>query len=284
VATRAALVTGASSGIGRATALELARSGFTVFAGVRKPEDGEAVQSEAHGELEPVLIDVTDTEQIEAAVERISERTRGRGLTALVNNAGSAHSGAIEFLDLDDLRQQLEVNLIGQIAVTQKMLPMLRSNRGRIANVTSIGGIVATPYMAPYCASKFALEAVTDCLRSELKPWGIEVIAIEPGSIATDIWDRGIDTANAARAKLPAEGERLYGQAFEAMTRVSAETGERGIPPEEAARVIHKALTVKRPRARYLVGRDAVGMKAASALLPDKAWDALVRRQLKLPG
>ena len=283
MSTRAALVTGASSGIGRATALELARSGFTVFAGVRKPEDGESVQSEAHGELEPVLIDVTDESQIEAAAETIRERTRGRGLTALVNNAGSAHTGAIEFLDLDSLRHQLDVNLIGHIAVTQKMLPMLRSNKGRIANVTSIGGLVATPFMGPYCASKFALEAVSDCLRSELKPWGIEVIAIEPGSVATDIWDRGIENAQAARDKLPEDGERLYGRAFETMQRVSAETGERGIPAEEVARVIHKALTVKRPRARYLVGRDAIGMKAASSVLPDKTWDALVRQQLKLP-
>jgi len=283
MAVRAALVTGASSGIGRATALELARAGFTVFAGVRKPEDGEAVQSEAHGELEPVLIDVTDAAQIEAAVELIRERTRGRGLTALVNNAGSAHSGAIEFLDLDNLRHQLEVNLIGHIAVTQAMLPMLRANQGRIVNITSIGGLVATPFMAPYCASKFALEAVCDCLRTELKPWGIEVIAVEPGSIATDIWDRGVANAEQAREQMPPEGERLYGEAFDTMARVSAETGERGIPPQEVARVIHKALTVKRPRARYLVGRDAKGMKAGNALLPDKAWDAVVRRTLKLP-
>ena len=283
MAVRAALVTGASSGIGRATALELARAGFTVFAGVRKPEDGEAVQAEAHGELEPILIDVTDAAQIEAAVERIRERTRGGGLTALVNNAGSAHSGAIEFLDLDNLRHQLEVNLIGHIAVTQAMLPMLRSNRGRIVNITSIGGLVATPFMAPYCASKFALEAVCDCLRTELKPWGIEVIAVEPGSVATDIWDRGVANAEDAREKMPEEGERLYGEAFETMARVSTGTGERGIPPQEVARVIHKALTVKRPRARYLVGRDAKGMKTASALLPDKLWDAAVRRTLKLP-
>jgi NAD(P)-dependent dehydrogenase (short-subunit alcohol dehydrogenase family) len=283
MAAGAALVTGASSGIGRATALELARSGFTVFAGVRKAADGEAVQSEAHGELEPLLIDVTDADQIGAAAEKIRERTRGAGLTALVNNAGSAHSGPLEFVDLDDLRLQLDVNLVGQVAVTQAMLPMLRANKGRIVNITSIGGLVSTPFFGPYCASKFGLEAVSDCLRSELKPWGIEVIAIEPGSIATDIWDRGVANAEDARARMPEEVERLYGEALDTMARVGTETGERGIPPQEVARVIHKALTVKRPRARYLVGRDAVGMKTASSLLPDKVWDALVRRTLKLP-
>ena len=278
---RAALVTGASSGIGRATALLLARSGFTVFAGVRKAEDGERVQSEAQGELEPLLLDVTDPEQTAAAVEQIKQR--GRGLTALVNNAGAAHSGPLEFIDLADLRRQLEVNLVGQIAVTQAMLPLLRPNTGRIANVTSIGGLVATPFMGPYCASKFALEAVSDCLRTELKPWDIKVIAIEPGSAATEIWERGVATAEDARERMPEEAERLYGEALDTMRTVTTETGERGIPAEEVARVIHKALTVRRPRARYLVGRDAIGMKLGSALLPDKVWDAAVRRTLKLP-
>ncbi len=281
---RTALVTGASSGIGRATALLLARSGFTVLAGVRRPSDGESVQTEAHGELEPLLLDVTDAGQIEAAVERIRELTAGSGLTALVNNAGVAHSGPLEFIDLDDFRAQLEVNLIGQLAVTQAMLPMLRASGGRIVNITSVGGLVATPFMAPYSASKFALEAVSDCLRSELRPWGVEVIAIEPGSVATDIWDRGIANATAARERMPGEAEQLYGPALDKMIRASTEMGARGIPPEEAARVIHKALTVRRPRARYLVGRDAVGLKWASRLLPDKLWDAAMRRAMKLPS
>ncbi len=284
MSTRVALVTGASTGIGRATALLLARSGFTVFAGVRRETDGESVQSEAQGELQPLLLDVTDAGRVAAAAERIREETRGGGLTALVNNAGAAHTGPIEFIDLDDFREQLEVNLTGQLAVTQAMLPMLRENGGRIVNITSVGGLVATPFMAPYCASKFALEAVSDSLRGELKPWGVEVIAVEPGSVATEIWGRGIANAKAARERMPAEAESLYGEALEAMIRVSGEMAARGIPPEEAARVIHKALTVRRPRARYLVGRDAHAMKWASRLLPDKAWAALVRRSMKLPG
>ena len=279
---RTALVTGASTGIGRATALELARCGFAVLAGVRKPEDGEALQTSATGELEPVIIDVTDAASIEAAAAKVSEQADG-GLAGLVNNAGIAYTGPLEFVALDDLRHQLEVNLIGQLAVTQAMLPELRAASGRIVNVTSIGGLVATPFFGPYVASKFALEAVSDCLRIELRPWGIETIAIEPGSAATEIWDSGQAIADETRARMGAEAERLYGAALDQTQRISAATGARGIPPEEVARVIQKALTVRRPRARYTVGRDAIGMKFASRLLPDRLWDRIVARSLKLP-
>ena len=279
---RTALVTGASTGIGRATALELARCGFAVLAGVRKPEDGEALQTSATGELEPVIIDVTDAASIEAAAAKVSEQAGG-GLAGLVNNAGIAYTGPLEFVALDDLRHQLEVNLIGHLAVTQAMLPELRKARGRIVNVTSIGGLVATPFFGPYVASKFALEAVSDCLRVELRPWGIETIAIEPGSAATEIWDSGQSIADETRARMGDEAERLYGEALDQTQRISAATGARGIPPEEVARVIHKALTVRRPRARYTVGRDAIGMKFASRLLPDRLWDRIVARSLKLP-
>ncbi|MGB2851912.1 MAG: SDR family oxidoreductase [Solirubrobacterales bacterium] len=279
---RTALVTGASTGIGRATALELARCGFAVLAGVRKPEDGEALQTSATGEMEPVIIDVTDAASIEAAAAKVSEQAGG-GLAGLVNNAGIAYTGPLEFVALDDLRHQLEVNLIGQLAVTQAMLPELRAASGRIVNVTSIGGLVATPFFGPYVASKFALEAVSDCLRIELRPWGIETIAIEPGSATTEIWDSGQSIADETRARMGDEAERLYGAALDQTQRISAQTGARGIPPEEVARVIHKALTVRRPRARYTVGRDAVGMKFASRLLPDKLWDRIVARSLKLP-
>ncbi len=279
---RTALVTGASTGIGRATALELARCGFAVLAGVRKPEDGEALQTSATGELEPVIIDVTDAASIEAAAATVSEQAGG-GLAGLVNNAGVAYTGPLEFVALDDLRHQLEVNLIGHLAVTQAMLPELRKARGRIVNVTSIGGLVATPFFGPYVASKFALEAVSDCLRVELRPWGIETIAIEPGSAATEIWDSGQSIADETRARMGDEAERLYGEALDQTQRISAATGARGIPPEEVARVIHKALTVRRPRARYTVGRDAIGMKFASRLLPDRLWDRIVARSLKLP-
>lgn len=280
---RIALVTGASTGIGRATALELARAGFLVFAGVRKPEDGEALVAEAQGELEPVLLDVTDPEAIERAAALIAQRGGERGLAALVNNAGVAYTGPLEFVPLDDFRRQLEVNLIGQLAVTRAVLPQLRLAGGRIVNVTSIGGLVATPFFGAYCASKFALEAVSDCLRTELRPWGIKTIAIEPGSISTEIWSRGQSIADELRERTEPQVEELYGEALAQTEKVSAATGARGIPPEEVARTIHKAITVRRPRARYLVGRDAREMKLASRLLPDRLFDRLVARSLKLP-
>jgi NAD(P)-dependent dehydrogenase (short-subunit alcohol dehydrogenase family) len=280
---RAVLVTGASTGIGRATALELARCGFHVFAGVRRPVDGESVQTEAAGELEPLIIDVTDGEAIAAAAVEIEGHTGGAGLSGLVNNAGVAYAGPLEFVPLDDVRRQLEVNLIGQLAVIRAMLPQLRTARGRIVNVTSIGGLVATPFYGPYCTSKFGLEAVSDCLRGELRPWGIRTVAIEPGSVATEIWNRGQEIADELRGRMEPEAEGLYGRAIDRISQISAETGARGIPPEEVARTIHKALTVNRPRARYTVGRDALAMKAASRLLPDRVWDALVARSLKLP-
>lgn len=280
---RAALVTGASSGIGRATALELARAGFHVFAGVRRAEDGDAVQTEAHGELEPLMLDITDEGAIAAAAAEIERRSQSGGLAALVNNAGSAHAGPLEFVPLDDIRAQLEVNLIGQLAVTRALLPQLRRNRGRIVNVTSIGGLVATPFYGPYCASKFALEALGDCLRTELRPWGIRTITVEPGSVATGIWERGRRNADEMRERMAPEGEELYREAIDRVIEISAETEARGIPPEEVARTIHRAITARRPRARYLVGRDARAMKAASRLLPDRLFDALVARALKLP-
>jgi NAD(P)-dependent dehydrogenase (short-subunit alcohol dehydrogenase family) len=280
---RTALVTGASTGIGRATALLLAREGYSVLAGVRKPGDGESLRDDAHGELEPVILDVTDPDAIEAALGAVRENSRGGGLAALVNNAGAAHTGPLEFVPLDDMRRQMEVNLIGQLAVTKAMLPALRQSKGRIVNVTSIGGLVTTPFYGPYCASKYALEAASDALRTELRPWGIRTIIIEPGSVATEIWSSGQTIADKARGEMPPDVEQLYGEALDAVTRISAETGARGIPPEEAARVIHKALAARWPRARYLVGRDAYGMKYASRLLPDRVWDAMVRRTLKLP-
>jgi NAD(P)-dependent dehydrogenase (short-subunit alcohol dehydrogenase family) len=277
---RSALITGCSSGIGRATALRLDAAGWRVLAGVRKQADADSLAAAGSERLEPLILDIGDAGTVAAAGERANA---GGGLDALVNNAGIAYSGPLEFVPLDDLRQQLEVNLIGHLAVTQAALPALRQARGRIVNVTSIGGIVATPFFGPYNASKFALEALSDCLRVELRPWGIKTIAVEPGSIATEIWASGAENSRRMRETMSPDAEGLYGRAMEAMERAATETGERGIPPERAAETIEKALTARRPRARYLLGRDARGMAAASRLLPAGAYDRLVARTLKLP-
>jgi NAD(P)-dependent dehydrogenase (short-subunit alcohol dehydrogenase family) len=277
---RSALITGCSSGIGRATALRLDAAGWRVFAGVRRETDGDALVADASERLEPLIIDIGDPESVRAAGERASG---GGGLDALVNNAGIAYSGPLEFVPLDDLRHQLEINLVGHLAVTQAALPALRRARGRIVNITSIGGVVATPFFGPYNASKFALEALSDCLRVELRPWGIKTIAIEPGSIDTGIWASGAENARRMQETMSPDARQLYGRAMEAMERAATETGERGIPPERAAERIERALNARRPRARYLVGRDAKGMAAASRLLPAGAYDRLVARNLKLP-
>ena len=286
------LITGCSTGIGRATALHLAERGFTVLAGVRRPEQGEALAAESAGRttatagtLQPLIIDVADADSVSSAAAGADEIAGAGGLTALVNNAGVAVSGPLEFVPLDDFRRQLEVNLVGQLAVTRAMLPALRrtGGGGRVINITSIGGLVATPFYGPYCASKFALEALSDCLRVELRPWGIETVAIEPGSIATEIWASGQDIFDEMRGRMDPAALELYGDATRALERISAETGARGIPAETVAHAIERAIVARRPRARYLVGRDARGMAAAKRLLPARVFDRIIARTLKLP-
>src|SRR5688500_3137446 len=183
----AVVITGASTGIGHACALDLDSHGCHVFAGVRREEDAERLRSE-RAFIEPVRIDVTDADSIASARDRVGEAVGAAGLAGLVNNAGIAVPGPLEHLPIDELRRQLEVNLVGQVAVTQAFIPMLRTSRGRIVNIGSIGGRVALPMLGPYAASKHAIEGVSDSLRRELPPWGIEVSVVRPGPIATEIW------------------------------------------------------------------------------------------------
>ena len=279
---RVALITGCSTGIGRATALRLDASGWSVYGGVRRQEDADSLAAAGSERLTPLIIDVTDQGSIAAAAERV-EAESAAGLGALVNNAGVAYTGPLEFVPLDELRNQLEVNVTGHVAITQALIPALRRARGRIVNITSIGGIVATPFFGPYNASKYALEAISDCLRVELRPWGIETIAIEPGSISTEIWSSGLEQFDRTEERMPAEAQTLYGKAIKGLRRAARETGERGIPADHAAAVIEKALVVSRPRARYLIGRDARVMATLSRVLPDRLWDRAIGRIMGLP-
>lgn len=279
-----ALVTGASTGIGRATALELAEQGFEVFGTVRRKADGERLSESSGGGVTPLTLDVTKPRTISSARAKLEKATGDDGLAALVNNAGVAIAGPLETLPLEEFRNQIEINLTGHLAVTQAMLPMLRAGRGRIVNITSIGGLVAYPFSGPYHASKWGLEALSDALRAELAPWGIDVIVVEPGSIATEIWSRGIDKAGAVRERLGAETEALYGEAMDAMTETMRKTGEAGIPPAKVAKVIARALTARRPKTRYLVGKDARGAIAGKRILPDRAFDKIVVKTTGIPG
>jgi NAD(P)-dependent dehydrogenase (short-subunit alcohol dehydrogenase family) len=277
----AVLVTGASSGIGRATVLRLEGAGWDVFAGVRDPAAGDALVRAASGAgtLEPVPLDVTDQESIAASQARITERMGAQGLRGLVNNAGIGVGGVLEFVPLEDLRQVLEVNVTGQVAVTQAMLPLLRSGTGRIVFTSSDNGRWAPPYMGPYAASKFALEAVGDALRLELRRSKIPVSIVEPGSIKTSIWDKGLDGVD--ELDLPEESESLYGD-VPGVLRNALEQGKRNaIPAERVADAIHHALTAHRPKTRYRVGRDARAMIMLRAILPDRAFDFAVSRAMR---
>src|SRR5208282_3844521 len=208
----AVVITGASTGIGEACALRLDKLGYRVFAGIRKAADGESLRRRASERLVPFHLDVSDETEVEQAA-----RTVGGGLAGLVNNAGIVVGGMLEFLPLDALRHQLEVNVIGQIAVTQAFLTSLRKARGRIVNIGSLSGLISSPFSGPYCASKFALEALTDSLRLELRPWKIHVSIVEPGFIQTPIANKSLAAADAFRGRLPAEALQLYGPSMRAV-------------------------------------------------------------------
>ena len=269
------LVTGASTGIGEAAAMHLTGLGFDVVAGVRKAEDEDRLRAAG---LDTVRLDVTDSAHIAALREQFAERP----LAGLVNNAGVAVAGPLEFLPIDNFRQQIEINLIGQVAVTQAVLPALRRGGGRILNVTSIGGRIAFPFTGAYHASKFGLEGVSDTLRRELDGQGVAVIVIEPGGVKTPIWRKGTAVADEMAASMPPEAERLYGRLRDAIRAESVKIAERtGLEPSAVAEVIGTALTTSRPKTRYLVGRDAKSQWAIAKRVPDRVMDRLIARAMR---
>jgi len=272
------LITGASTGIGRATALRLDRAGWRVFAGVRKREDAEALRAAGGERLTPLILDVTEAGQIAAAAATVEAGAGGR-LDGLVNNAGVAIPGPLETLAIEDFRRQIEVNMTAHVAVTQAMLPSIRAARGRVVFISSIGGRVAFPLTGAYHAAKFGVEAVGDIFRQELRPWGIKVSIVEPGSIDTPIWERGERTADQLATP---EREALYGEAVDRYRKVIKDTAERGIPAEKVAEVIERALTANRPRSRYLVGLEAKLGARLRQWLPTPVFDRVVRRQMNL--
>ncbi|HEX9378253.1 MAG TPA: SDR family oxidoreductase [Gaiellaceae bacterium] len=263
---RAALVTGASSGIGAACAIRLAGAGWRVFAGVRRAGDAPAGTEE-------ILLDVTNEDQVRAAAERIGE------LHGLVNNAGIALAMPLEFIPLAELRRQLEVNVVGQVLVTQAFLPQLRRTRGRIVFVGSIAGQSALPFLGPYAASKHALEAVADTLRLELRPFGVDVSLVQPGTIKTPIWTKSAKVADELANGAGAELAGLYGERIAAFREVALRRGANGASAEEVARAIEEALTMERPRTRKLVGLDAK-VRAGVERLPDRLRDRVYERVL----
>lgn len=274
------LITGASKGIGRACAFYLQEKGWRVFAGVRKRADADSLTEESSGEILPVFIDVTKEEMIASTAKTIATEIGEAGLQGLVNNAGIALYGPLEFLPLDDYRKQFEINVLGQIAVTQAFLPHIREGQGRIVNIASMSGRFASPFLSPYSSSKFAFEAISDALRRELTPWEIHVAVIEPGSIATPIWEKTQSQGEALKASLPASAWELYGDILQKADQISAQNAARSLPPRRVAQAVAHALSARRPRTRYPVGLDSWGLSLAARLLPDRMLDWLTRIRL----
>jgi NAD(P)-dependent dehydrogenase (short-subunit alcohol dehydrogenase family) len=282
-ASGAVVVTGASTGIGRATALLLDKKGYRVFAGVRKDEDAKSLKEAGSDLLKPIKIDVTKGRSIATAARNVKRALGDEGLVGLVNNAGVGGGGPVEFIPIDDFRNTLEVNVVGQVAVTQAFLPLIRKAKGTVVFIASIGGRIAAPFLSPYNASKFAVEALGDSLRREVLPWGIDVVVVEPGTIATEIWSKGKDALADTTEVMSPDAVRLYGPQLQAWAKSFMGEGDtQGISPDKVARVIHKGIAKDKPKPRYLVGTDAkIGAKM-NAVVPTRTFDKMARRRFGL--
>jgi NAD(P)-dependent dehydrogenase (short-subunit alcohol dehydrogenase family) len=273
------LLTGASRGIGRATTLRLARAGWTVYATVRSAADGEELVAEAAGAaVHPLQLEVTSDEQIAALDAALPER-----LDAIVNNAGVVVSGPLETLSAADLREQFDVNVVGAVALTNLVLPRLRASHGRIVFVSSLSGVISTPMTGAYNASKFALEAIADAWRLELRPWGVKVILVEPAMTDTDLWRKAPETLEAEAAEMSAEHRELYAEHLDGMRKTVPRMQKMAKPVDTVAAAIEKALTAARPRARYPVGTDVRVQAALSGVTPDRVKDAAFARLTGTP-
>jgi NAD(P)-dependent dehydrogenase (short-subunit alcohol dehydrogenase family) len=279
----AVLVTGASSGIGRACSLALARQGFHVFAGVRQPQDGQALAQDVVGRITPVLLDVTIADSVHAAAGEVAKTTGGAGLVALVNNAGIGLPGPIEALPIEALRRQYEVNVFGQVAVTQAFLPLLRIARGRIINIGSIGDRLTMPFGAALTSSKWALASLTEGLRLELRPWGIHVVLIEPASIHTEAVDKMEAETEQTLAGFDQRARDRYAKSFRAMTRSALARERNGSPPDVVAQCVVHAIMTPKPKTRYLVGKHARTLALVARWAPDRLFDLLRLRLFGLP-
>lgn len=278
------VITGASTGIGRACALAMDKRGWQVFAGVRTEADATSLKDEASERLTPRMLDVTDPNSIRDAAESVAAAVGDDGLTGLVNNAGIAVAGPLEFLPIDDIRRQFEINVVGLVAITQAFLPLIRKATGRIVHMGSVSGSFAVPFAGPYSASKHALEAITDAMRIELAPWRIHVALIKPGAVATPIWNKGAAEANERLERMPPETSRYYAAAIERMRGLAAHEAKIGIAPEKVAAVVAHALTAAKPRTRYVLGPQAGLRVTLSKLISDRTRDRLVVKQTGLPG
>ena len=281
--TRNIFITGASSGIGRATALRLARNGWRVFATVRRETDARAIQEEANGTLESVRMDLGDRDSIAAAARDVKVRLNGGGLDGLFNNAGIGGISPVECTPLDALREIYEINLFGQIAVIQAFLPLVRLAKGRIVNTGSVGDHISPPFIGVLCSSKAAFASMSAALRLEMRPQGTHVCVIEPGSINTPAVEKTLGGVEKTIAGLPPEGAGLYGEALRRMGRTFLNNERAGSSPEVVAEVVERALTDRRPRTRYAAGKDSVKLATLARCLPEKLLDLAILKKFGLP-
>ncbi len=277
---KSVLVTGASSGIGRACVRAMDERGWRVYAGVRHDADARALAQDNSPSLRPVRLDVTVAPEIEAAARLIRQEVGEHGIDALISSAGIAIAGPLEFLTPADLREQLEVNVIGPMAVTQAMLPMLRAAGGRVVFISSVSARIALPIIGPYAASKCALEALLDALRLEVQPTGVDVVVIQPGPITTGMLEKAIHVAEDRFDRLAPEAKELYRPMMEAGPAAARASDRRSLPSSAVVGVVLKALQARRPRPRYMVLRGAWMFRLLTDLLPDRCRDAAIIRAL----
>ena len=272
------VVSGASTGMGAATAKELARKGFHVLAGVRRDIDADALLAEG---IEPHILDITVDWDVAAIADRVAGDPLGRPLRALVNNAGISANAPVETLPIAEWRRLFEVNLFGHVAMTQALLPALRRSGGTVVNISSVGGRVALPTYGAYAGSKFALEAVSDSLRREIGGLGVKVVVVEPGAVKTEMLERGVANADRLKAGMAIDQLERYGDLVAAISEQARSFGEDGVSAESAAKVIARAAAASRPRTRYTIGRDAAILVRLARVLSDRFLDRVVRLNLR---
>jgi NAD(P)-dependent dehydrogenase (short-subunit alcohol dehydrogenase family) len=272
------VVTGASTGMGAATARELARRGFHVLAGVRRDVDADALRADG---IEPHILDITVESDVVAIAERVTRDPQGLALRALINNAGVAINAPVEALPIAEWRRQFEVNLFGHVAMIQALMPSLLRSSGTVVNISSLGGKVALPTYPAYAGSKFALEALSDSLRREVSRLGVKVVVIEPGAVKTAMAERGVATADRLKDGMTADQRDRYGELVDAMSNLARSFDKDGVSAEHAAKVIAKAATASRPRTRYTVGRDAAILARLQRVVSDRVLDRVVRLVLR---
>lgn len=279
---KSVVVTGVSTGIGWGATKVLTGKGFHVFGSVRKAADGERLKAEFGEAFTPLLFDVTDEAGVRAGARQVEAALEGRTLAGLVNNAGIAVAGPVLYLDVAEFRQQLEVNLIGVVIATQAFAPLLgaqspaRSDPGRIVNISSVGGKTANPFMSPYNTSKFGLEGLSESLRRELLPFGVDVVVIAPGAVATPIWGKADETDTTRYANT------VYAEPLDRLRAYMLQMGEKGLPPELIGRAIHKALTAGSPKVRYTISPSPFQTFMSEKVLSTRALDKVVGKRLGL--